>query len=106
MSRVVRRLDLVAVIGVFCVLRVLPAGVRRLASSDTANTAKLRGTVSELQVQGPADRHPPPFWVWRPPGPDSATIPVVYYLHGYPGLASDAFSDGVSDALNQLLEEG
>jgi enterochelin esterase-like enzyme len=30
--------------------------------------------------------------VYRPPGvPDSASLPVVYYLHGLPGFAGDAF---------------
>jgi S-formylglutathione hydrolase FrmB len=106
MFRLVRRLDLVAVIGVFCVLMVLPAGVRRLASSDTADIARLRGTVSVLQVRGPTDMFPHPVWVWRPPGPDSATIPVLYYLHGYPGTARDPFDDGIGGVLDHLLREG
>lgn len=101
-----RRIDLAAVLGVFCVLLVLPAGVRRLASSDTADTAALRGTVSVLEIRGPADRQRHPVWVWRPPGPDSAAIPVVYFLHGYPGLASDPFDDGVVPVLNHLLAAG
>jgi enterochelin esterase-like enzyme len=106
MYRFTRRLDLAAVIGVFCVLMVLPAGVRRLASSDTADTSGLRGTVSQLQVRGPADKLPHQVWVWRPPGPDSATIPVLYYLHGYPGQASDPFDDGIGGALDHLLRQG
>ncbi|MGH3422199.1 MAG: hypothetical protein ACRDOD_21705, partial [Streptosporangiaceae bacterium] len=101
-----RRVDLAAVLGVFCVLLVLPAGVRRVDSSDTADTAALRGTVSVLEVRGPTDRHLHPVWVWRPPGPDSATIPVIYFLHGYPGAAADPFSNGVVPVLNHLLEEG
>jgi len=101
-----RRVDLAAVLGVFCVLLVLPAGVRRVDSSDTADTAALHGTVSVLEVRGPTDRNPHPVWVWRPPGPDSATIPVIYFLHGYPGAASDPFDDGVVPVLNHLLEEG
>ena len=100
------RLDLAAVLGVFCLLMALPGGVRRVAGSDTADTVSLRGSVSVLQIRGPADRSAHPVWVWRPPGPDSATIPVLYYLHGYPGQASDPFSSGVSDTLNQLLDEG
>jgi hypothetical protein len=37
------------VIGVFCVLMVLPSGVTRLAGSDTIETAGLRGTTSALR---------------------------------------------------------
>jgi enterochelin esterase-like enzyme len=101
-----RKRDGIAVIAVFCLLIVLPAGVTRVSSADTADLAGLRGTVSVLQVRGPTDMFPHPVWVWRPPGPDSATIPVVYYLHGYPGGASDPFSAGVAGTLDHLLEEG
>jgi S-formylglutathione hydrolase FrmB len=101
-----RRLDFVAVIGMFCVLMVLPAGVRRVSSADTADTSALRGTVSVLQVRGPTDIIAHPVWVWRPPRPDSATIPVLYYLHGYPGLAGDPFSAGIATTLDHLLQKG
>jgi S-formylglutathione hydrolase FrmB len=103
--RLVRSLEAVAVIGV-CVLMVLPSGVRRVASSDTINTAGLRGTVSVLEIRGPSDRQPHPVWVWRPPGQDSATIPVLYFLHGYPGTAQDPFAHGLAQVLNKLLQEG
>jgi len=101
-----RRLDFLAVIGVFCLLMVLPAGVRRVSGADTSDTTGLRGTVTILKVRGPADMLPHPVWVWRPPGPDSATIPVVYYLHGYPGGAGDAFDDDAGGMLDHLLELG
>jgi S-formylglutathione hydrolase FrmB len=101
-----RWLNLAAVIGVFCALLVLPAGVQPVATSDTADTAVLHGTVSVLQIRGPADSSAHPVWVWRPPGPDSATIPVVYFLHGYPGAASDPFRDGIVPILDRLLQEG
>jgi enterochelin esterase-like enzyme len=104
--RVIRSLDVGAVLGVFCVLMVLPSGVTRLSSSDTTDTAGLRGTVSVLQIRGPSDRQLHPVWVWRPPGPDSATIGVVYFLHGYPGTAQDPFSYGMAQILNKLLDEG
>lgn len=44
--------------------------------------------------------------MWRPPGPDSATLPVLYFLHGYPGKASDPFTSGLSGTLDQMLREG
>lgn len=85
---------------------VLPSGVTRLASSDTTDPAGLRGTVSVLQVRGPSDTQAHPVWVWRPPGPDSATIPVLYFLHGDPGSARDPFTAGLAEVLNRRLREG
>jgi enterochelin esterase-like enzyme len=96
----------VAVLVVFCLLILLPAGVTRLDASDTSDVAALRGTVSVLEIRGPADHQPHPVWVWRPPGPDSAQIPVLYFLHGYPGQASDPFKEGIAAVLDRLLEEG
>jgi len=58
--RLIRSLDTAGVIGVFCLLMVLPSGVTRLAGSDTIETAGLRGTVSVLQIRGPSDRRPHP----------------------------------------------
>lgn len=104
--RLIRSLDAAGVIGVFCLLMVLPSGVTRLAGSDTIETAGLRGAVSVLHIRGPSDRRPHPVWVWRPPGPDSATIPVLYFLHGYPGSASDPFTAGLARTLNGLLQQG
>jgi S-formylglutathione hydrolase FrmB len=85
---------------------VLPSGVTRLASSDTTDPAGLRGTVSVLQIRGPSDTQVHPVWVWRPPGPDSATIPVLYFLHGDPGSARDPVTAGLAQALNRRLREG
>ncbi len=101
-----RSLDGTAVVGVFCVLMVLPSGVTRLASSDTIEAAGLQGTVSVLQIRGPSDGPYHPVWVWRPPGEDSATIPVLYFLHGYPGTAWDPFASGLAQTLNKLLQDG
>jgi len=104
--RLIRSLDTLGVVGVFCVLMVLPSGVTNLASSDTTYPAGLSGTVSVLQVRGPSDSRSHPVWVWRPPGADSATIPVVYFLHGDPGQASDPFTAGLAKVLNTRLQEG
>jgi S-formylglutathione hydrolase FrmB len=85
---------------------VLPSGVTRLASSDTTDPAGLRGTVSVLQIRGPSDTQALPVRVWRPPGPDSATIPVLYFLPGDPGPARDLFTVGLAEVLNRRLREG
>jgi S-formylglutathione hydrolase FrmB len=104
--RLLRYADGAAVVGVFCLLMVLPSGVTRLAGSDTTDRTGLRGTVSVLQIRGPSDRQAHQVWVWRPPGPDSATIPVLYFLHGDPGSARDPFTAGLAEALNRRLREG
>jgi S-formylglutathione hydrolase FrmB len=85
---------------------IIPAGVTRLANSDARDFAMLTGSVSVLQVRGPSDSQTHPVWVWRPPGVDSASVPVVYLLHGYPGAARDAFDSGLADLLNQRLRAG
>ena len=46
------------------------------------------------------------MWVWRPPGPDSATMPVLYVLHGLPGSASDPFQSGLAKILDERLRAG
>jgi len=102
----VRSLDGAGVIGVFCLLMVLPSGVTRLASSDTTDLTGLRGTVSVLEIRGPSDTQAHQVWVWRPPGPDSAVIPVLYFLHGDPGSARDPFTAGLAATLDQRLREG
>ena len=68
---------------------VLPSGVTRLAGSDTIEPAALRVTVSVLQVSVPSDRRP-----------------QLYFLHGYPGSASDPFTAGLARTLNGLLQQG
>lgn len=98
--------DCVAVVLVFCVLMVIPAGVTRLANSDVRDISHQRGTVQMISVRGPSDKFEHPVWIWRPPGPDSSLIPVVYLLHGYPGTADQAFHSGLALMLNQRLDEG
>lgn len=85
------------------VLMVIPA---RLAASDVRNFASLRGRVSVLWTRGPADTRAFPVWVWRPPGPDSASIPVVYFLHGYPGDAFNCATSGMAALLDARLRAG
>jgi S-formylglutathione hydrolase FrmB len=102
-KRVVRKRDVALVLVVFGVLMVIPA---RLAASDVRDFAALRGQVSVLSVRGPSDSRPFPIWVWRPPGPDSASIPVVYFLHGYPGNALNCGTAGMAALLDTRLRDG
>jgi S-formylglutathione hydrolase FrmB len=85
---------------------VLPSGVTRLAGSDTTDPAGLRGTVSVLEIRGPSGQQAHQVRVWRPPGPDSAAIPVLYFLHGDPGSAGEPFAGGLARTLNQRLQAG
>jgi len=85
---------------------VLPSGVTRLAGSDTTDPAGLRGTVSVLEIRGPSDQQTHPVRVWRPPGPDSAVTPVLYFLPGDQGSARDSFAGGLARTLNQRMQAG
>ena len=97
---------LLSVAVIFGVLMVMSVGVTRLAASDVRDYASLRGRVSVLWAGGLSDTRDFPVWVWRPPGPDSAAIPVIYLLHGYPGEARDCSSAGMASLLDQRLRDG
>ena len=97
----------VAVFAVFAVLMIMPAGVTPLAKSDVWSFAEhAHGVVQHLGVRGQADSQGYSVWVWRPPGSDSALIPVLYFLHGNPGGPSDAFRYGLAEILDERLEQG
>ncbi len=87
-------------------LLVVPAGAAKPAASDVWAFAAEHGTASILRVRGPSDTRPFPLWVWRPPGPDSSAIPVIYLLHGYPGSALGPFTGKLAAILNRRLDEG
>lgn len=87
-------------------LIITSPGVPRLAKSDIRQAPAERGIVQHLQVRGPSDHQPHEVWVWRPPGPDSALIPVLYVLHGLPGSASDPFRYGLAKTLDARLRAG
>ncbi|MGI8558599.1 MAG: alpha/beta hydrolase [Solirubrobacteraceae bacterium] len=46
------------------------------------------------------------IWVYRPPGRDSAALPVLYYLHGNPGLPSDLFHAGLKSIMDRYIARG
>ena len=85
---------------------IMPQANSRLAKSDVRDTAHEHGIVQHLEVRGPSDHQPHDVWVWRPPGPDSALIPVLYVLHGNPGSASDPFQHGLPKTLEDRLRAG
>ncbi len=104
------------------ILLAAPGEVARPAAADVWSFAAQRGTVSVLWVRGPSrpagglrgvvppggstDSRAFPVWVWRPPGPDSSSIPVIYLLHGYPGSALGGPTRQIAAMLNRRLQEG
>ncbi len=86
---------------------ITPSGVTPLAKSDVWSfAAHSHGILTHLRVRGPADSQWHDVWVWRPPGPDSPRIPVLYFLHGNPGGPDDAFRHGLAEILDERLEAG
>jgi S-formylglutathione hydrolase FrmB len=72
-----------------------------------AQTTALQGVEQTLHVAVPGDpgvtRR---VRVYRPAVPDSADLPVLYLLHGFPGSADDAFDAGLPQVLDRLVAAG
>jgi len=65
------------------------------------------GTVQLLQLpSGDADGHTREVWLYRPAVADSADLPVVYLLHGYPGNDRDVDTIHLADLLDQQFQAG
>jgi len=65
------------------------------------------GTVQYFTMpSGDADGHRREFWVYRPGIPDTADLPVVYFLHGYPGNERAVAESGIAPALERLFASG
>lgn len=45
-------------------------------------------------------------WVYRPAVPDSATLPVLYLLHGLPGSSDDFYNSGIAYDLDRAMCRG
>src|SRR5581483_11687696 len=65
------------------------------------------GTVQLLELpSGDADGKTREVWVYRPAVADSATLPVVYFLHGYPGGDLDVNGINLAGRLDQQFLAG
>ncbi len=74
----------------------------RAASGTTTARATGPGTVQFLELpSGDADGKAREVWVYRPDVPDSADLPVVYLLHGYPGTDRDVDNIHLAALLDQ-----
>lgn len=60
--------------------------------------------LSSLELPDPSQ--PRQVLVYRPPVPDSATLPVVYYLHGLPGDATDVVRIGLVEQARRSAAAG
>lgn len=63
------------------------------------------GRVEILHLRSP-DGAPHDVWVYRPGVADSASLPVLYFLHGSPGLPSDVFNVGLAQVMDAAVANG
>ena len=65
------------------------------------------GTTSTIELpSGDADGQDRAAWVYRPGVPDSSDLPVVYFLHGYPGTENDLAGAGFPALLDAAFAAG
>ena len=75
--------------------------------TPAAPTVSGPGTVQLMELpSGDADGKAREVWVYRPAVPDSATLPVVYFLHGYPGGDLNVNSINLAGLLDQQFLAG
>jgi S-formylglutathione hydrolase FrmB len=81
-------------------------GATATSSRLSTEASSLHGTRQVLHVPLPGSTTTRDVLVYRPAVPDSADLPVLYFLHGYPGSASDVFDAGLPRLIDRLLAEG
>src|SRR5579884_1174806 len=82
------------VLGIFSLLVFSAAGAARYAARDTSPAvrppqAAHRGTVQVIRLERKGQAYA--VWVYRPHARDSSRLPVIYFLHGWPGQPQDVF---------------
>jgi predicted esterase len=81
-----------------------PVGGRRAARAERPGRPVQPGRVEFLRLpSGDADGSAREVWVYRPPGPDRADLPVLYFLHGYPGTDRNAEMVGLAAVLDEAI---
>ncbi|MDQ6649195.1 MAG: alpha/beta hydrolase-fold protein [Actinomycetota bacterium] len=84
-----------------------PTGLSFQAGLARPATETGPGRVETIQVpapDAPGGQHE--VWIYRPDVPDSATLPVVYFLHGVPGGDRDIEQSMIVPFLEQSFAEG
>ena len=104
-----------AYISIVCLLAGSLVVADMAPAGFTASAAALRrsrdgigpGHVSVLHVASEDhDIRIRDVWIYRPDVPDSRRLPVVYFLHGIPGDASDLFAHGGAAVLDRMFAAG
>jgi S-formylglutathione hydrolase FrmB len=84
--------------------RVPQPGGQRAARGRRPARPAAPGRVEILRLpSGDADGAAREVWVYRPPGADRADLPVVYFLHGYPGSDRNGESVGLPAVLDDAV---
>ncbi|HEY4410170.1 MAG TPA: alpha/beta hydrolase-fold protein [Acidimicrobiia bacterium] len=84
-----------------------PLPTTTTTGAPAAPTASGPGTVQLLELpSGDADGKTREVWVYRPAVADSADLPVVYFLHGYPGGDLDVNNIDLAGRLDQQFLAG
>jgi S-formylglutathione hydrolase FrmB len=84
----------------------VPSAATPAAGTPAATTPPGPGHVEVLHLAAPGDSGLRDVWVYRPDGPDSSSLPVLYFLHGVPGNAADVFNAGLAKALDRDIAAG
>jgi S-formylglutathione hydrolase FrmB len=87
-----------------------PAGAAPAVPGQAAAAAPgdiPHGTTATIQLpSGDADGKERSVWIYRPAVPDSSDLPVVYFLHGYPGSQDDLAQAGIPALLDAAFAGG
>jgi S-formylglutathione hydrolase FrmB len=92
------------------VARALVTGaiVSLVLASSTHAEVKFPGNLKEIQVPSPEKDFPiRKVYIWTPQVPDNqvAKLPIVYFLHGWPG-SPNALMSGTINALDEAFSAG
>ena len=83
------------------------ATTKRTAAAPARPKRPGPGTVQFFTMSsGDGDGRRREFWVYRPGVPESSDLPVVYFLHGYPGSERTVADSGLARTLEQLFASG
>jgi S-formylglutathione hydrolase FrmB len=64
------------------------------------------GHVEVLHLPSGDEQGTRDVWAYRPAVPDSSALPVLWFLHGFPGTGDDPFQVGLADAADRYIAGG
>jgi S-formylglutathione hydrolase FrmB len=92
------------VLGVLALLAVAPYLVMCTPPAQRPTRSGSTQTVSIAAADAPGGHRQ--VWIYRPAVPDSASLPVLYFLHGLPGQVSDLAGTGIAAQLDFAFSVG